>query len=406
MQYLFDDEPLSNYLNRSRINLQREIESWKPAHVLNANEQECIDFLISKYTKDVPILEENVIHISEVKETEREDGRPTVLNASMLSGKISLTVSIPFKGERNLFKCRPSTHKTPPMGSIGKSEIRSHYEGRTRDSDLVKRRINKDLKEIKDYLQWIKQDLDSYNDWVKNNAKQFFVKRKKNLLRDQYFLESIGLPIKRAENLPETYSVPLERKKVEITRPKLKNGVGRPEPVLPEGEYEYILKTIFHMSLAMERNPTTFSKLTETEIRDFFVIILNSHYEGRATGETFNYRGRTDILIRVEDKNIFIAECKFWDGEKHFISTIDQILRYTNWRDTKAAIFLFSRKENFSNVLSKIEHTATSHEFFKRIYKLKKEALKNETIFSYMFQHPNDESRELYLTVLAFNIPK
>jgi len=403
---LFHNEPLRNYLNRSKINLQREIESWKPEYVLNVNEQECIDFLISKYVIDVPILEEDMIHISEVEEPERESGRPTVLNASMLSGKISLTVSIPFKGERNLFKCQPSTYRTPPMGNIGRSEIRLHYEGKTRDSESVKRRINKDLKEIKDYLQWMKQDLDSHNDWIKNNAKQLFMKRKKDLLRDKDFLESIGLPIKRAENLPETYSVPFERKKIEITRPKLENGIGRPEPILPEGEYEYILKTIFHMSLAMERSPTTFSKLSETEIRDFFVIILNSHYEGQATGETFNYRGKTDILIRVEDKNIFISECKFWDGEKHFISTIDQILRYTSWRDTKTAIFLFSRKENFSNVLSKIENTATSHAFFKRIYELKEEALKNETIFSYVFQHPGDESRELFLTVLAFNIPK
>jgi hypothetical protein len=45
--------------------------------------------------------------------------------------------------------------------------------------------------------------------------------------------------------------------------------------------------------------------------------------------------GKTDILIRDNDKNIFIAECKFWGGPKLFKETIDQLLGYTSWRDTK-----------------------------------------------------------------------
>jgi hypothetical protein len=63
------------------------------------------------------------------------------------------------------------------------------------------------------------------------------------------------------------------------------------------------------------------------------------------SSETFNAAGKTDILIRVEDRNIFVAECKFWKGEKHFIPTIDQLLSYTSWRDTKTAIILFNRQK-------------------------------------------------------------
>jgi hypothetical protein len=43
-------------------------------------------------------------------------------------------------------------------------------------------------------------------------------------------------------------------------------------------------------------------------------------------GETFNFEGKTDILIRVEALNVFIAECKLWKGEKQFLATIDQLL--------------------------------------------------------------------------------
>jgi hypothetical protein len=70
---------------------------------------------------------------------------------------------------------------------------------------------------------------------------------------------------------------------------------------------------------------------------------LNGVFKGQATGETFNFQGKTDILIRVDEKNVFIAECKFWKGEKVFIGTIDQLLSYLSWRDTKAAVIVFRK---------------------------------------------------------------
>jgi hypothetical protein len=78
-------------------------------------------------------------------------------------------------------------------------------------------------------------------------------------------------------------------------------------------------------------------------LRTHFLVQRSGQYEGRATGETFNYQGKTDILIREENRNVFIAECKFWKGEKQFLETIDQLLPYVSWRDRKAAILIFDR---------------------------------------------------------------
>src|SRR5215211_2947366 len=55
-------------------------------------------------------------------------------------------------------------------------------------------------------------------------------------------------------------------------------------------------------------------KLGGGATRDNLVVMLNSHYEGQATGETFNRSGKTDNLVRVEDRNVFIGECKWWPG--------------------------------------------------------------------------------------------
>jgi hypothetical protein len=130
-------------------------------------------------------------------------------------------------------------------------------------------------------------------------------------------------------------------------------------------------------------------------------VHLNGHYEGNATGETFNYEGKTDILIKDKGKNIFIAECKFWNGAKKLIETIDQLLGYLSWRDTKTSILLFNRNKDFTNVLKQIPDIIKSHSNFKQ------ELLpKAETNFRYKFKNRDDAERDLFLTVLAFNIPK
>lgn len=232
MQYLFRNELLVDYLDRYKINLRREIESCEPEYLLNVNEEDYYIFLVSKYVLDVPILREDEIHISERKELERENqGRPTADNASMLSGKLLLTISIPFLGNRHLFKCRPSSYTpTPPLGSIGKSEIRLHYEVADRDPDSIKKRYTKDIEEIKRYLQWSKKDLNSHNDWIKNNARKHILKRKKDLLRDQTFLESLGLP---------------KRKPSEISQKLIRTHVSKPESteerVLSDKKYDVFI---------------------------------------------------------------------------------------------------------------------------------------------------------------------
>ena len=87
--------------------------------------------------------------------------------------------------------------------------------------------------------------------------------------------------------------------------------------------------------------------MKEEQIRDLILVNLNGHYEGNATGETFNGLGKTDILIRASGRNVFVAECKFWSGSKAMHAAINQILGYLTWRDTKAALLVFSKEFEF-----------------------------------------------------------
>jgi len=165
--------------------------------------------------------------------------------------------------------------------------------------------------------------------------------------------------------------------------------------------YEHILEVIGNMVLVMERSPTSFARLDEEALRTHILVQLNGHYEGQATGETFNAEGKTDILIRSEGRNIFIAECKFWKGAEGFKKTIDQLLRYTAWRDSKTAIIVFNRSKNTSAVVGQIPGLVKNHPSYKRDLKVGA----NETAFRYVLRHKDDRNRELFLTVLVFHVP-
>jgi hypothetical protein len=183
--------------------------------------------------------------------------------------------------------------------------------------------------------------------------------------------------------------------------PPATTGAFKPEPGLEVAEYEHILDVVESMVKVMERSPKAFQDIDEEALRTHFLVQLNGHYEGQATGETFNYEGKTDIMIRSGDRNIFIAECKFWDGPAKLVETINQLLGYLSWRDSKAAILLFNRNKDFSKVLATIPETVSEHPNFH-----KDEGKRGETGFRYTFRHKYDEAKVLYVTIIAFDIPR
>ena len=154
------------------------------------------------------------------------------------------------------------------------------------------------------------------------------------------------------------------------------------------------------MTQVMERSPSAFRAMGEEDLRQHFLVQMNGQFEGNATGETFNVNGKTDILLRSGDRNVFIAECKFWKGPKLYLETIDQLIGYKAWRDTKTAILVFNRDTSMSTVLDKVEASTKEHKNFKRIVDWK-----HETGFRYVFHHEGDMNREFLLTVLVFDVP-
>jgi hypothetical protein len=379
-------------------NATSEIQQIDPDRLLNTPVDDLIAYITTKYRIEVPVLHRERAALEEPQETfiqindyGREIGVPATL----------VTLTVPFEGEKDMFFVRPSTYDTaPPRAAVDGNTVVLRLTVRNSEQGQVKQTLNSALDDIERYLGWQRSTIDGFNANIPGHAKQAIEARRERLLRDRNLVSGLGFAVKPRANAPMTYAAPQVRRKIEPRLPAAPSTLFRPEPVLQEAHYQHILNVIDKMTLVMERSPTAFAEMGEENIRQHYLVQLNGHFEGAATGETFNHQGKTDILIRAEGKNIFIAECKFWRGEKQFVGTVDQILSYLSWRDTKAAIILFNRNKGFSQVLAKITEALAEHPHRKQGPKDE-----SETRFRYVFGNPSDHSREIILTVVAFDVP-
>lgn len=208
--------------------------------------------------------------------------------------------------------------------------------------------------------------IDTHNQNLPSAAGQLIHQRRERLLAQSQRAEALGIPIRRRADAPKTYALPTIRRKAVPTLPPATTAQFKPEPALAMELYEHILKVVQDMALVMERSPDAFKAMNEEALRQHFLVQLNGQFEGKATGETFNMGGKTDILLREGDRNVFIAECKFWKGPKAFGEAIDQLLGYATWRDGKTAILVFNRGTETSTVLTGIDAVSKAHGNFKR----------------------------------------
>ena len=297
---------------------------------------------------------------------------------------------------------QPTTYTmSPPRGEVRGSVLVLRIVGTDLNADGVRTEIDRTIGEIQSHLTTLRGNAAGLKAQLPTQARSAIESRRQKLLADRNLVGGLGFKMKERPGTQQTFVAPEVRKKIAPTLPPASSAPYKPEPTLSNADYEHILGVLQNMVEVMERSPTAFVTMDEESIRSHFLVQLNGHYEGQATGETFNYEGKTDILVRSEGRNIFIAECKFWSGPKMLIDTIDQLLGYTSWRDTKVAVVIFNRNKDFSRVLAAIAETAKTHANFKREL-----PGSTETVFRYCFAHKDDKNRELSLTLLAFDVPR
>jgi hypothetical protein len=404
--YLFSEFDLRAVLESHERKMLQEIDEIDPDEFLNTPPTDLAEHFIEKVTVQVPVLHYDKITSDqdEAKVDVSQDPRRAIFDRSrsfFITGT-QITLFVPFEGDAELFKCKPSTFSlNPPTGVIRDDELLISYTLTDHDAEALKAALDNELNRIKSYMGWIANDVKQFNDALAEKVRPLIDARREKLLKDRDLVASLGYPMRVRKDAPLTYVVPTTRRKPPAVRPtRAATAPFEPEPTLDMEEYERILGIMSSMVQVIERSPGSFKQMKEEDLRQHFLVQLNGQYEGQATGETFNFEGKTDILVRAQGKNVFIAECKFWNGPKSLQAAVDQLLGYASWRDTKTAIILFNRGKALSNVLAKVPEVMKAHPNFKREI-----PIDGETSFRYVFHHRDDPSRELIISVLVFEVP-
>lgn len=268
------------------------------------------------------------------------------------------------------------------------------------NSTKLKEEIDRQVASLAKAVEHLRKDVEGHNASAPATIRAELERKRQQAQAASGAVSAIGIPMKRRDQ-PATYVAPVVRRKQPTHRPMPSVETFKPEPELTEAEYQHILSVIRSLSLVIERNPASFASLDEESIRDHILLQLNGHYEGTATGETFNSNGKTDILIRVDDRNIFIAECKFWHGPKKFEEAIGQLLGYLTWRDCKCSLIIFNRQRNSSAVAQKMREAMAAHAGHRKT--VASDATGNGR---YIFINESDPGRDIIITTLLFDIPK
>jgi hypothetical protein len=314
------------------------------------------------------------------------------------------TLVVPFNGEPSLFFMRASTFLTSsPRGEISGYDLRINYDsdyGSTEPTQ-IKSYFDRELDQIQQLLGFINNDIGEHNRVLRHQVPGWVNERRAKHLRDKQTQAALGFPVKRRSD-SSSFAIPINRRSLAPKRlapPQPTERAFAPEPTLADADYESALKVLINCRNAIERSPSTAAKFGEEGIRDLLLINLNAQFKGKAAGEVFNGAGKTDILIREDDRNVFIGECKIWSGPRNFTAAVDQLLSYSTWRDTKAALLIFIKGGDVTAITKTAIVAMEEHPNFKRRGKHD-----NEDRSDFVLHANGDPNREIKVALMLFLI--
>lgn len=390
MASLFERQSIEQYFRPFWAQLESAINKIPATEVVALDSTKVGVEMASKFHVECPVLSQDISCSEPLSDPDNSD--------------FLLSAHVPFTGDAELFHYYGSSHPLIYENIyVGADELvislrtNRHQLHTFKDSvRAIVARIEEGLKPIRDMIPHLQREL-------RDKATALIRKRQHDVASHAALLnqvKTVGFPVRKREDAKQSVFVPVQPKKIEL-RPQPTPAKPTPEPELALNDYDEILRVIQNMVTVFERSPSVFRTMEEEHLRTILLVGLNGVFEGGATGETFNGEGKTDILIRASNKNIFIAECLIWDGAEHFKAKLtNQLFKYATWRDSKLAAIVFNRRKNFTDVVQKMRETVSA-----LANKSAELSCPFSTACRYRFCREDDAQKQFLLTCLAFDVP-
>lgn len=401
MSELFRKYHLGHFIGEYRNNLFERIDKLEITD--NTNISELVEMLKTEFTIYAIVIGQP--EPSQPRETTKQmyNDWGQLYNQKVLE----ITVTIPFEGNYNLFSCIPSRSTIVYLEDnvvIGQSNIKATITLTQFDENAYFSQVNKIISTVSTNLPTIHAEIKPWNDRLENLIQQALESRKGIVSKKFDFMEKIGLKVN--PNSTE-YLVPptITKKAIPTPATETSKTVAKEKvPILQEEVYRDIGEVLYNVGKAIERKPSLYKDKYEEDLRDIFLLFLETRYEAATgVGEAFNKKGKTDILLKYakDGTNLFVAECKYWKGQKKLTEGIDQLLGYLTHRDTKTALIFFVDQKEMTSVVSTIKTKISSHKNYSRHIKDT-----YEHSINYEFTLPDDVNKKIQVEVMLFHFPK
>ena len=203
VEYLFSDCDLYSVLEGQRMNMTHAIDDAEASVVNNRPAEEIASEFVREFEVRPPELTEGAISV-EVEEAQVDvSGDPNRLlfdhEGPFYVAGIRARYYVPFRGDSDLLKCRPSTYSTmlPAVEEIGGQEVVISYERGDTNVAATKQEFDRDLSHIKQYLEWVRSDCQTFNASLPVLALQRVAARQVRLREMRQGADSLGVPIRR-----------------------------------------------------------------------------------------------------------------------------------------------------------------------------------------------------------------
>lgn len=170
-----------------------------------------------------------------------------------------------------------------------------------------------------------------------------------------------------------------------------------------KGESKLIIDHLYSIGSSLMKYPKTHQNKDEESIRDLFLVSLSGRYsDSVATGESYNFKGKTDIIVkRVDGSNLLIVECKIWKGKKYFNDSISQLLtKYVSTVDRNLSLIYFVKNNDFQSTKNKAIIYVTENDSYLNLFLNKG----NELGFKSEFKNPIDSSDTVFIEFMFFHL--
>lgn len=360
---MLGEPSISTYYSKLCKKLIDEIRSLDEKYILGVDTDELVQYMAEKYA--LPKIEFDDETKPETKQISSEIVSPFVKS-------VHYKISMPIRNPNAPHLSEVLQRFGQKFGATPSPNIPLEENSLVLELSNISGSEEHLAKQIKSRINGLKGEVENRNSTIEfedselpRKLRQVVEDLKKRYSEERDILEgaiakiSIPLRISNGERKPMIdFSVKRAVKPVRRELPKVKY---EPQLVLEREQLEAILGVIQNGCLSFEQTPSTFAKLPEEELRNVILGNLNGVIEGKATGETFNKRGKTDIYLVLDEGGIFVAECKFWSGAKAYSETIDQLFGYLTWRETYGTIVVFSRNQSLTSVIEAAQEAALNH---------------------------------------------